>query len=97
MTITPAARRQWEVAGRDEETGRITCYQVPFDASILEVFKYSDSTPWRLTYSRSELWLSLNATTPEEAITEAVVAVTQHLNWLLEDLATIPTTLPPTT
>ena len=37
------------------------------------------------------------STIPEEAIAEAVVAVTQYLNGLLEDLATIPTTLPPTT
>ena len=97
MTNAPASPRQWEVVYREHKPSEIACYRVPFDASILEVFKYSDSTPWRLTHSRSELWLSLNATTPEQAIAEAVVAMTRHLNGLLEDLATIPTTLPPTT
>ena len=95
MTTTPALRRQWKLV--EGGGGRIAGYLVPFDVGFIEVRKSDGTNLWEVASPNTGYWRSFSATTAEEAITEAVVAVTQYLNGLLEDLATIPTTLPPAT
>ena len=97
MTTTPAPPLQWEAVEWEHETGRIVRYQIPFAGRFLQLFKYNDIQPWQLTSHTINYYLLLRATTPEQAVYEAVVTLSKHLNGLLEDLAAIPTTLPPTT
>jgi len=108
MSVTPAApclqphlwreagkSRQWEAAESEYETGAIVRYETSFGDFALAIYRYDKSRPWSVK-SRMGHWIIPDATTAEQAIAEAVVAISQHLDWLREELAAIPLTLPTT-
>jgi hypothetical protein len=97
MTTTPATEpRQWEAVESEHETGAIVRYEISFGDFALTISRYDESQPWSVKSRLGHWILPATVTTPEEAIAEAVVAISQHLDWLREELAAIPLTLPTT-
>ena len=107
MSATPAApclqSHQWREAGQprqwktaESKPGCIVQCDTWFGESPLTLYNHHEGGPW---FAKSKLgyWiLPATVTTPEEAIAEAVVRISQHLDWLREELAAVPLTLPTT-
>ena len=85
--------RQWEAVESEYETGAIVRYEIPFGDFALAIYRYDESLPWAVK-SRLGHWILPAVDTAEQAIAEAVVVLSQYLDWLRQDLAAIPLTLP---
>jgi hypothetical protein len=96
MSDTPATpqARQWEAVEWEYETGKIVRFEMLFGGQKLTIYRYDESAQWRLTSRLGKDWILPAADTAEQAVAEAVVAISQHLDWLREELAAIPLTLP---
>lgn len=88
--------RQWEAVEWEYETAEIVRFEMWFGGQKLTIYRYDKSAQWRLTSRLGKDWILPAADTAEQAAAEAVVALSQHLDWLREELAAIPLTLPTT-
>ena len=109
MSVTPAApclqphlwreagkSRQWKTGEWNSQTNHFLRLEIPLGESPLIIYNHIEGGPWFVS-SRLGYWILPNTiTTAEEAIAEAVVALSQHLDWLRKELAAIPLTLPTT-
>ena len=96
MTTTPALPqpRQWTTA--ESEPGCIVQCDTWFGESRLTLYYFTDGGSWFIKSKLGYWILPATVTTAEQAVAEAVVALSQHLDWLREELAAIPLTLPTT-
>jgi len=95
MTATPATPqpKQWTVLRWMHGTTVNVRYQLYFGGERLLIYKKGQY--WHLD-SYFGTGRILSATTAEQAAAEAVAAISQRLDWLREELAAIPLTLPTT-
>ena len=95
MSDTPATPqpKQWKVNQSDSESRHNILLETSLGDSPLMVFNHIEGGPWFVS-SRLGYWILPTTPTPtaEQAVAEAVVAISQHLDWLREELAAIPLT-----
>jgi len=68
-------------------------YETQFAGQKITIYRYDKSRLWRLNSRLGNGWVLPLASTAEEAIAEAVRALTQHLDWLSTELAAISSTI----
>ena len=98
MTATPATPqpKQWKVSESDSESRHTILLETSLGDSPLIIFNHLEGGPW-FVKSKLGYWIRpATVTTAEQAVAEAVVALSQHLDWLREELAAIPLTFPTT-
>jgi hypothetical protein len=102
-SASPLCFPQWEALEWEHETGKVVRYRISIQKDFdLEVVKRMESNPWMagLLHLDDGYWTWScqlpDATTAEEAIAEAVVALCKFLAGFSENLGRIPLTLPST-
>ena len=98
MTHTPATPqpKQWKVNESDSESRHNILLETSLGDSPLIIYNNYEGGQWFVN-SRLGYWiLPATTDTAEQAVAEAVVALSQHLDWLREELNAIPLTLPTT-